>query len=73
VFERRALFFTTPEGFATFRRRLLTPAKTSIWKPDVICDAELPGPWSEYATVWRFALQPPSDGHLHGGADYFFL
>ena len=73
IFERRLVYFATPEGFETFQRRLDRAAMGSMLEPEVICDSELPGPWSEYATVWRFALRPPSDGHVRGGQDYFFL
>ncbi len=72
LFERRMLYFATPEGFETFERRLQRPAWGSQPDPEVICDSELPGPWSEYATVWRFALRPPTQGYLRG-EDYFFL
>jgi ribosomal protein S12 methylthiotransferase accessory factor YcaO len=72
-FERRCVHFATEAGFETFRRRLERRASGPMPKPEIICDAELPGPWDEYATVWRFALRPPSDGYLRGGDDYFFL
>jgi hypothetical protein len=42
-------------------------------KPEVICDSDIPGPWDDYATVWRFALRPLSDGYLRGGKSYFWL
>ena len=38
----------------------------------VICNREIPGPWSEYATIWRFALMPPSTAYLERRQDYFF-
>lgn len=73
IFEKRLLFFAGEEGHELFRQRL--SAKTSARKPsaEVICDTHIPGPWDEYATVWRFALRPPSDGYLRGGERYFFL
>ena len=73
IFERRCLFFASEEGHALFQERLAQPASGSMPRPDVICDREIPGPWSRYATVWRFALRPPSDGYIHGGERYFFL
>jgi len=73
VFEQRTLFFATEEGFEVFNRRVEQGASGTAPDIDVLCDCELPGPWSDYATVWRFALRPPSDGHVHGGKDYFFL
>ena len=41
-------------------------------RPTVACDRDIPGPWADYATVWRFALRPLSDGFLRAGNDYFF-
>jgi hypothetical protein len=73
IFERRMLFFAGDEGHARFQARLGTQATRPTPKPEVICDRELEGPWSQYATVWRFALRPPSDGFLRGGESYFFL
>lgn len=73
LFERRCIFFASEEGHALFQSRVAAPGAGRAVRPDVICDAQIPGPWSEYATVWRFALRPPSDGFLRGGERYFFL
>lgn len=73
IFEQRCLFFATEEGHEVFRERLHRSAAGRLPKPTVICDRDIPGPWDAYATVWRFALQPPSDGYIHGGERYFFL
>lgn len=72
LFERRCLFFASPEGHELFQRRLRTPASSPMSRPAVVCDRDIPGPWAVYATVWRFALQPASDQFLHAGDDYFF-
>jgi hypothetical protein len=72
LFERRSLFFAGPEGHALFLQRLHTPAETAIPCPVLTCDAEIPGPWTRYATVWRVGLQPPSRGYLEAGDCYFF-
>lgn len=73
LFERRCLFFASDEGHQLFQQRVQRAATAPMPKPELICDTELMGPWSDYATVWRFALRPPSDGHLRGGERYFFL
>lgn len=73
IFERRCLFFASAEGHALFQARLARRSAGRMPAPEVICDRSLPGPWDEYATVWRFALRPPSDGYLRGGDTYFFL
>lgn len=73
VFERRLVFFASKEGHELFCRRATSHPRRSAAAPEVICDREIPGPWSRYATVWRFAYRPPSDGYLRGGDRYFFL
>jgi ribosomal protein S12 methylthiotransferase accessory factor YcaO len=73
IFERRCLFFAGEEGHELFRERLEGRASGATPPVEVICDCGIPGPWDRYATVWRFALRPPSDGYLHGGDSYFFL
>jgi ribosomal protein S12 methylthiotransferase accessory factor YcaO len=73
IFERRCLFFATEEGHEVFQQHLTRSASGALPKPDVLCDRDIPGPWDEYATVWRFSLRPPSDGYLRGGERYFFL
>lgn len=73
IFERRCLFFASQEGHELFQERLHTPCFGRAARVEVICDREIPGPWSEFATIWRFALRPPSDGYLRGGDQYFFL
>lgn len=73
IFEQRCLFFATNEGHELFRERLARKPSGRAPQPEVICDADLPGPWDEFATVWRFALRPPSDGYIRGGERYFFL
>lgn len=73
IFERRCLFFASDEGHELFKARLGRKALDVMPKPEIICDAHIPGPWDDYATVWRFALCPPTDGYLRGGERYFFL
>lgn len=72
LFERRCLFFASEEGYDTFQNRLHFSAQNSRLRPVVVCDRDIPGPWADYATVWRFALRPPTDGYLKGGERYFF-
>lgn len=73
IFERRSLFFASDEGHELFQERLARKATGNQPRPEIICDSDIPGPWDEYATVWRYALRPPSDGYLRGGERYFFL
>jgi hypothetical protein len=73
IFERRSLFFATEEGHALFQEHATRRPIGSMPRPEVLCDTHLPGPWDQYATVWRFALRPPTDGYIRGGEKYFFL
>ncbi len=73
LLERRCLFFASDEGHALFLQRVAARAVGVAAGPDVICDRDIPGPWSKFATVWRFALRPISDGFVSGGDRYFFL
>jgi hypothetical protein len=72
VFERRCLFFGTPEGHELFLQRIKNSVRSDTPAASVICDRAIPGPWANYATVWRFSLCPPSPEYLYGGDDYFF-
>ncbi len=72
LFERRCLFFSTEEGHEQFLRRIRERPMGPAPVAELICDREIPGPWSDYATVWRYALRPPADGFLCAGHDYFF-
>jgi ribosomal protein S12 methylthiotransferase accessory factor YcaO len=73
IFERRCLFFASEEGHDIFQQRVTSTAAGAMPKPEILCDREIPGPWSAFATVWRFALRPPSEGYARGGERYFFL
>jgi hypothetical protein len=73
LFERRCLFFATDEGHELFQERAARRPTGAKPRPEIICDRDIPGPWDVYATVWRFALRPPSDGYLRCGENYFFL
>ncbi len=72
LFERRCLHFSSEEGHERFKQRLQEGASGEMPEASVICDRDIPGPWADYTTVWRFALRPPSQGFLNGGDDYFF-
>lgn len=73
LFERRLLFFATEEGHALLKSRMGAAPSGRMPRPEVVCDQHIPGPWDEFATVWRFALRPVSDGYVRGGDGYFFL
>lgn len=74
LFERRALYFSTPTGHARFLTRVREGAVTQAPRPepDIVFDGEIPGPWSEYASVWRVAMRPPAPDYLANREDFFF-
>lgn len=54
--ERRLIFFAAGEGRERFQERVEHSASggfTAPAKPRCLVDAEVVGPWSRYATVWR--------------------
>jgi hypothetical protein len=72
LFERRCLFFSSEDGHELFRERLHGRPNGAMPRPEAVCDRDIPGPWADYATVWRFVLQPPSDRFLHDDEHFFF-
>jgi hypothetical protein len=68
------LFFSTPAGHAGFFARVRAGAANPAGRaqPEVVFDGEIPGPWSEYASVWRVVLRPVSAEFLADREDYFF-
>jgi hypothetical protein len=72
IFERRALFFSSKAGFEAFTERLQRTALRPIGRFQKICDREIPGPWSQYAAVWRVAFRPPSDAFITADEAYFY-
>lgn len=70
--ERRAVYFSSPEGFAEFSERLnRRPDKPApVWK--TIFDGEVPGPWSKWATVWRHCVEMPTHAFLKKEENFFF-
>jgi len=70
--ERRSWFFATDEGHELFLERLSRKSKGAPAKPTLVCDREIIGPWSDYTTVWRYVLQPPSRRFMEDEERYFF-
>ena len=72
LFERRSLFFSTPAGFRAVLKKGRQSARTLLAKPCVVFDGEIPGRWSEFTTVWRVVLEPPTLEFLQNRDDWFF-
>jgi hypothetical protein len=72
LFERRCLFFSTAEGHAMFQDRINRKILGPKFRSEIICDAEIEGPWTEYASVWRVLIRPPTTEFLVDSERYFF-
>jgi hypothetical protein len=72
LFERRCLYFSTAEGHAMFQDRISRRITGPRFRSEVICDTEIEGPWSEYASVWRALIRPPTTEFLVNSEKYFF-
>lgn len=72
LFERRALFFASAEGHALFQARLSQSARGRRYIAKIVHDTEIRGPWTEYASVWRVVIDPPSREFLAETERYFF-
>ncbi|PTY07513.1 hypothetical protein DB347_09465 [Opitutaceae bacterium EW11] len=71
-FERRCLYFSTPEGHAEFMERVAAPADRPSPKWNVVYDGEIPGPWSQWTRVWRHCVVMPTYAFLDTRQNFFF-
>lgn len=71
-YERRSLYFSTPEGHAEFLQRISEAPSKAPAKWRTLFDGEIRGPWSKWATVWRCCVEMPSYSFLDRTANCFF-
>lgn len=71
-FERRCLYFASPQGHEEFMSKVHSKPAKSAPKWDPVFDGEIPGPWSKYATVWRCAVKMPTLDFLDPRLNFFF-
>jgi hypothetical protein len=71
LFEQRCVHFSSDQGHEEFHQRLGRPKWRSV-EPRIVFDGEIPGPWSDFACVWRVALEPASPDFLSQRDDFFF-
>jgi hypothetical protein len=71
LFESRCLYFSSDQGHRDFRQRMERPKWRSV-EPRIVFDGEIPGPWSDFACVWRVALEPASPDFLDPVNSFFF-
>jgi hypothetical protein len=41
-------------------------------EPRVVFDGEIAGPWTDYTSVWRVVLEPPTAAFLDPGQTFFY-
>ncbi len=56
VSDKRLKYFSTEEGFLHFFSKVGPTGRTFNSIPNPIVDSEVPGDWSQFATVWRCLL-----------------
>ena len=62
--ERQILYYSLPEGHATFREHLdREPIQKTAKPPVPVIDCNIPGPWQKYAIVWRVLYPMETAGH----------
>lgn len=64
--ERRFAFFSSEDGVQTFLEKVSKTVgeNTRAAAPRVRVDEEIRGPWSRYARVWRYQLDPGPNSRL---------
>ena len=72
LFGRRIEYFSTARGMSRFLDRLERPTQGTHQPLKLLFDAAVEGPWSQYASVWRTIIEPPSRDYLGDAEDYFF-
>jgi len=71
-FEKRCLYFSTPEGFAAFRERTRADTNKPAPKWKTAFDGEIRGPWSQWTAVWRHCVEMPCGDFLDRNKNFFF-
>lgn len=70
--ERRALHFSSDEGYEEFLARVHSKPTRPPPEWKVLYDGEIKGPWAKWATVWRCAVEMPTHDYLEPDANFFF-
>ena len=71
-FERRVLYFSTAEGHAEFKARSAVRSSKPRPRWRTIFNGEIPGPWSQWATVWRHCVEMPTYDFQNREENFFF-
>lgn len=74
--ERRLTYFASAEGHARFRERVrdsLSRRFGAPRTPRLLVDSPVPGPWSEYAGVWRVLFEYPGGPDTDMEPDVFLF
>lgn len=51
-------YYSTDEGYLNFNKLVkCSPRSINNTSPKILCDSEIKGEWTKYATVWRYLLE----------------
>ena len=70
-FERRWLYYSSPEGYADFLDRVYGGPEKPASKWKTIFDGPIPGPWSKWTVVWRHCVEMPTYAFLDSRLNFF--
>ena len=70
--EKRSVFFALKAGRRLFGERLESGPWAPLVRPKQVYHGWIPGPWDQYATVWRCLFEPASDEPEGARMDYFY-
>lgn len=57
ISDKRLIYFSSQEGRLSFENKISHKSTLINTHPKLVVDSEIPGPWSQYATVWRCLLE----------------
>ncbi|WP_041744913.1 hypothetical protein [Coraliomargarita akajimensis] len=70
--ERRMRYFSSTEGMRKFLERLEPGVRCVAREFDLSYDCAVPGPWDEYASVWRTLVRPVDAEAIAEREDFFY-
>lgn len=61
--DKRLAFFSEKEGYELFLQKIKNSPLQINSTPEIICDSEIKGQWTNYARVWRFLYRDSFPDH----------
>ncbi len=57
ISDKRLMYFSSGRGRSSFEGKISRKPRLKLYRPQLIVDTEIVGPWSKYATIWRCLLE----------------